>query len=73
MAEYFSVDRTENEIAVLIGDAGQKLEVPVTDFEALPREGMIFIFENGRYIRDEQEEKLRKKRIFDLQKKLFKK
>lgn len=73
MAEYFSVDRTENDLAVLICASGQKLDVPFSEFETRPCEGMVFRFENNRYIRDEKEEQIRKKRIFDLQKQLFKK
>lgn len=73
MAEYFSVDRTENDLAVLIGESGQKLDVPFSEFETVPCEGMVFRLENNRYIRDEKEEQIRKKRIFDLQKQLFKK
>lgn len=73
MAEYFSVDRTENDLAVLIGESGQKLDVPFSEFETRPCEGMVFRLENNRYIRDEKEEQIRKKRIFDLQKQLFKK
>lgn len=73
MAEYFSVDRTENGLAILIGESGQIIEVPFSEFEIKPFEGMVFHLENNRYIRDEKEEKIRRKRIFDLQKQLFKK
>lgn len=73
MAEYFSVDRTENDLAILIGASGQKLDVPFSEFETEPCEGMVFRLESNRYIRDEKEEQIRKKRIFDLQKQIFKK
>lgn len=73
MAEYFSVDRIENGLAVLIGEKGQKLDVPFSEFKIKPCEGMVFRHEDNRYIRDEKEEQIRKKRIFDLQKQLFKK
>lgn len=73
MAEYFSVDRTENDLAILISESGQRLDVPFSEFEIKPCEGMIFRHEDNRYIRDEKEEQIRKKRIFDLQKQLFKK
>lgn len=73
MAEYFSVDRTENDFAILISESGQRLDVPFSEFETKPCEGMVFRHENNRYIRDEKEEQIRRKRIFDLQKQLFKK
>lgn len=73
MAEYFSVDRTEDDLAVLIDESGQKLDVPFSEFETKPCEGMVFRLESNRYIRDEKEEQIRKRRIFDLQKQLFKK
>lgn len=73
MAEYFSVDRTENDLAVLIDESGQKLDVPFSEFETKPCEGMVFRLENNLYIRDEKEEQIRRKRISDLQKQLFKK
>ena len=73
MAEYFSVDRTENDLAILIGENGQGIEVPFSEFEIKPFEGMVFRLENNRYIRDEKEEQIRRKRISDLQKRLFKK
>lgn len=73
MAEYFSVDRTENDLAILIGENGQRIEVPFSEFDIIPYEGMVFRLENNLYIRDEKEEKIRRKRISDLQKQLFKK
>ncbi len=73
MAEYFSVDRIENGFAVLIGDKGEKKDVPLSQFDISPAEGMVFRLENNRYICDEQEEKTRRKRISDLQKQLFNK
>lgn len=73
MAEYFSVDRTENGLVILIGESGQIIEAPFSEFEIKPFEGMVFHLENNRYIRDQKEEQIRKKRIFDLQKQLFKK
>ena len=73
MAEYFSVDRTESDVVVLIGENGQRIEVPFSEFDIIPYEGMVFRLENNLYIRDEKEEKIRRKRISDLQKQLFKK
>ena len=73
MAEYFSVDRTENNLAILISESGERFYVPFSEFEIKPCEGMIFLYEDNRYIRDEKEEQIRKKRIFELQKQLFKK
>lgn len=73
MAEYFSVDRTEYDLAILISESQERLEIPFSEFEIKPCEGMIFRHEDNRYIRDEKEEQIRKKRIFDLQKQLFKK
>lgn len=73
MAEYFSVDRTENDLAILISESKERLEIPFSEFETKPCEGMVFRHEDNRYIRDEKEEQIRRKRIFDLQKQLFKK
>lgn len=73
MAEYFSVDRTESDVVVLIGENGQRIEVPFSEFDIIPYEGMVFRLENNLYIRDEKEEQIRRKRIYDLQKQLFKK
>lgn len=73
MGEYFSVDRTEKDLAVLIGEKGQRLEADFSEFDSEPREGMVFFLENGRYIRDEREEQERRKRISRLQNKLLKK
>lgn len=73
MAEYFSVDRTESDVVVLIGENGQRIEVPFSEFDIIPYEGMVFRLENNLYIRDEKEEQMRRKRISDLQKQLFKK
>ncbi len=73
MAEYFSVDRTESDVVVLIGENGQRIEVPFSEFDIIPYEGMVFRLENNLYIRDEKEEQIRRKRISDLQKQLFKK
>lgn len=73
MAEYFSVDRTESDVVVLIGENGQRIEVPFSEFDIIPYEGMVFRLENNLYIRDEKEEQIRRKRISDLQKQIFKK
>lgn len=73
MAEYFSVDRTESDVVVLIGENGQRIEVSFSEFDIIPYEGMVFRLENNLYIRDEKEEQVRRKRISDLQKQLFKK
>lgn len=73
MAEYFSVDRTDNDLAIIISESGERFYVPFSEFETKPGEGMIFRKVDNRYIRDEKEEQIRKKRIFDLQKQLFKK
>lgn len=73
MAEYFSIDRTESDVVVLIGENGQRIEVPFSEFDIIPYEGMVFRLENNLYIRDEKEEQIRRKRISDLQKQLFKK
>lgn len=73
MKEYFSVDRTENDFAVLISESGQRFDVPFSEFETNPGEGMVFCREGNKYIRDEKEEEIRRKRIYNLQKQLFKK
>lgn len=73
MTEYFSVDRTENDLAILISESRERLEVPFSEFETDPGEGMVFRKVDNRYIRDEKEEQIRKKRILSLQKQLFKK
>lgn len=45
MAEYFSVDRTESDVVVLIGENGQRIEVPFSEFDIIPYEGMVFRLE----------------------------
>lgn len=70
---FFSVDRIENNTAVLIDDGGGKTDADFSEFNSLPRQGMIYRLENGKYIHDEAEEKARKKRIADLQKNIFNK
>ena len=69
----YSIDRIEENIALLIDDDGKKIEIEVQQLPEGIREGDVLKSENGEYLSDEEETKRRKERILSLRNKLFKK
>lgn len=63
---FYSCDRTEGNKAVLIDDKGGSLVVQVSDFEESPTEGGIYALQNGRFVFQGEETRLRRKRLFEL-------
>ena len=71
--KHFSVDRFEDDVAVLVDDNGNTTDVNKTVLPDNAKQGSILRFEDGKYELDPQEEDSRRKRIASLQNKLFKK
>lgn len=69
--EYFSVDRIEGDSAVLVSDSEKRITVSLNEFPFPLSEGTVVSFKDGVYVHEEEEEKARKNRIFDLQQSLF--
>ena len=70
--KYYSVDRFEEEYAVLIDDGCASVTVLKSELPDGVKEGTVLRFENGKYSFDPDEEDSRRKRIFNLQNNLFK-
>lgn len=71
--KYYSVDRIEENIATLIDDDENKVEIDVSQLLKEVKEGDILKFENGKYVLDKDETMKRKERILSLQNRIFKK
>lgn len=71
--KYYSVDRIEENIATLIDDDENKVEIDVSQLLKDVKEGDILKFENGKYVLDKDETMKRKERILSLQNRIFKK
>ena len=71
--KHFSVDRFEDDYAVLVDENGDTTDVRKSVLPEKTREGSILKYEDGKYELDPQEEDSRRKRIASLQNKLFKK
>ena len=69
---FFSVDRFEEDYAVLIDENGSPLNVKKNVLPAEVREGSVLTVADGKYMLAPDEEKKRRKRIVSLQNKLFK-
>ena len=69
--EYLSVDRIENDTAVCERDDMSVVELALSSLPQGTKEGSVLKVENGTYSLDENEEKRRRKRIFELQNMLF--
>ena len=69
--EYLSVDRIENDTAVCERDDMSVVELALSALPQGTKEGSVLKVENGIYSLDENEEKRRRKRIFELQNMLF--
>lgn len=62
----YAIDRIENNIAMLEEiTTKEKKEVPVENLPANIKEGTILVYKENKYIIDEEEEKIRRKRIMD--------
>lgn len=60
---YYSVDRIEENIAVLIGDDKSRILVPVCDINIPIKEGDVLINTDSGFIKDDNEKEVRVKRI----------
>ena len=70
---FFSVDRFEEDFAVLVDENGSASSVRRDELPSGIREGSVLLYENEKYSIDKDEENRRRKRIVPLQNKLFKK
>lgn len=57
---YFTLDRKENNFAVMISDDGSKTDVTPDAFSGDIAEGNVYTYENGVYIYNEKETLARK-------------
>lgn len=71
--KHFSVDRFEEDYAVLVDDDGNTADVSKSVLPEKTREGSVLKYEDGKYVLDPKEEDDRRKHIISLQNKLFKK
>lgn len=69
---YCSVDRIENNMAILEFPDKSLIEIDVSLLPSDIKEGSILVkISDNEYIHDFEEENARKKRLFDLQNKIF--
>lgn len=68
---FFSIDRVEDRIAVLIDDDGNSTEAAAELFDTPPAEGQIVWLTDGRYRFDPEETATRRAEILALMRKLF--
>ncbi len=68
---YWSVDRIENGMVILENDERQREEVPLSQLPQGIREGDILEKKGSVFYVDQAEAVRRRKKAFDLQKKLF--
>lgn len=66
----YSLDRIEDDVAVLIEDSGTSLEVPVGDLPPVPAEGKMYRQIDGRFVEDVDAEEARRAAVRALQNKL---
>lgn len=59
----YVIDRIEGGIAVLVGDSGEKAEIPLSDLPAGAHEGSCLRPHGQGFALDEDEEAARKRRI----------
>lgn len=72
MAAFWIVDRIENNIVVLEANDKTHLDVPLSLFPDTVKEGDVVILrEDGTYKTDEAKTKVRKAKLFKMQKKIF--
>ena len=70
---YYSIDRFEDDIAVLQDDGGNSRDVPRSLLPGGSKQGDILIFEDGGWLHDPDETARRKERVKRLQERLLKK
>lgn len=70
---YFSLDRIEEEWAVLVDDDGNSVDVLLTDLPEGACPGKVYRNEAHTYVEDPAEEKARRERIQALQNRLRRK
>lgn len=66
----WSLDRTEGDYAVLVGDDRGCVTVPLSDLPLGAREGKMYRLVGGIYVEDPAAEQVRRKRIQALQNRL---
>ena len=69
---FFSVDRFEEDFAVLVDENGVASSVKRDALPSEIKEGSVLSYVDGKYSIDKNEEKRRRKRILSLQNKIFK-
>lgn len=67
------VDRIEDGIAVIETGENTYIKIPVGDLPEDVREGSVLVLKNGVYVLDIQQEEMRRKKLFELQKQIFNK
>lgn len=68
---YYSIDRFEEKLAILIDDNGNTKDVPRRDLPTHARQGDILILKNGCWVVDECETTRRRDYVLDLQQRLI--
>lgn len=69
----YSYDRREGDLAVLVDDEGNQVNVPIADLPQDSREGSVLHLVEGRYAVDEVETDQRRTRALALQDRLRRK
>ena len=67
------VDRIEEGTAVLEKEDLSRIEIPVSELPEGVKEGTVLLYDGNSYVTDSDEEALRKQRILEKQRMLFKK
>lgn len=70
MSSWYSCDRIENGIAVLVGDDKRTLEIPTERFKQSPKEGDMFRMSSGEPVLDGDETERRRKALSQLTREL---
>lgn len=63
---YFSLDRIVSGKAMLLGEDGKPLEVPLSMLPEGAQNGDMFFFENGKFTKDENKAKERRERVAEM-------
>ena len=71
--KFYSIDRFEEDFAILIDDQCATICVKRNELPVETKEGSVVSYENGEYSLAPDEEDVRRRRITNLQNKLFKK
>ena len=70
--EKYIVDRIEEGIIILEKEDMTHIEIDKNDFPFEVSEGNVLIYDSGAFFHDNDEENIRRKRIFEKQKNIFK-